>query len=165
MLQKIFKVSRRKSISLAVKLNIIVELEGNLNFTKIAKKFELAVTTVRTIWKSKEQIKSAVKHGSLVNKKLHSQIMDKMEDAVALFVNKMAKRNAAIDGITIEQKANSIYAKLKSEMPSSSKGHPKFVASNGWLGSFKRRYQLKNIRVKGEIASADTSAAKLYPLD
>uniref|UniRef100_A0A8C3S0T5 HTH CENPB-type domain-containing protein n=1 Tax=Chelydra serpentina TaxID=8475 RepID=A0A8C3S0T5_CHESE len=38
-----------------------------------------------------------------------------------------------------------------------------FKASQGWLNSFRNRFNLKNVQTTGEVASANEEAAKAYP--
>lgn len=39
----------------------------------------------------------------------------------------------------------------------------KFEASPGWFASFKKQQGFHNKRIAGEVASADTKAARTYP--
>lgn len=49
--------------------------------------------------------------------------------------------------------------------PVRKKSKIEFSASKGWLENFKKRFALRNICLSGEAASADTEAAKLYPVE
>ncbi|GFU68401.1 HTH CENPB-type domain-containing protein [Trichonephila clavipes] len=63
-------------------------------------------------------------------------------------------------------KALKFYKELKESEPSTSsrESNPQFSASTGWLTGFiKKRHSFHNLKIKGEVASADEEAARKYP--
>lgn len=59
-----------------------------------------------------------------------------------------------------------IYERLQESEPSTNlKGTKKLIfnASEGWLTGFLKRHAFHNVKIKGEIASADENAAKSFP--
>ncbi|GFT63360.1 DDE-1 domain-containing protein [Trichonephila clavipes] len=61
-------------------------------------------------------------------------------------------------------KALKFYKELKESEPSTSsrESNPQFSASTGWLTGFIKRH-FHNLKIKGEVASADEEAARKYP--
>ncbi|GFT17732.1 tigger transposable element-derived protein 1 [Trichonephila clavipes] len=57
------------------------------------------------------------------------------------------------------------YKELKESEPSTSsrESNPQFSASTGWLTGFIKRHSFHNLKIKGEVASADEEAARKYP--
>ncbi|GFV24914.1 uncharacterized protein TNCV_883801 [Trichonephila clavipes] len=62
-------------------------------------------------------------------------------------------------------KALKFYKELKESEPSisSRESNPQFSASTGWLTGFIKRHSFHNLKIKGEVASADEEAARKYP--
>ncbi|GFV63494.1 uncharacterized protein TNCV_4553401 [Trichonephila clavipes] len=62
-------------------------------------------------------------------------------------------------------KALKFYKELKESEPSTSsrESNPQFSASTGWLTGFIKRHSFHNLKIKGEVASADEEAARKYP--
>ncbi|GFT22469.1 tigger transposable element-derived protein 1 [Trichonephila clavipes] len=59
-------------------------------------------------------------------------------------------------------KALKFYKELKESEPSTSsrESNPQFSASTGWLTGFIKRHSFHNLKIKGEVASADEEAAE-----
>ncbi|XP_050454180.1 tigger transposable element-derived protein 1-like [Cataglyphis hispanica] len=64
----------------------------------------------------------------------------------------------------IQEKARHYFNQLKDLEPSSSScsRNVTFSASNGWFAGFVQRYALHNVKIQGEAASADETAAMNY---
>ncbi|XP_067136827.1 tigger transposable element-derived protein 1-like [Centruroides vittatus] len=91
--------------------------------------------------------------------------LEKTEQALILWIQDFTEKRIPIDGELIKEKAIRFYNQLKDLEPSCSSSHTesrKFSASNGWLVGFLRRHALHNLKIKGEAASADETAAKNY---
>ncbi|GFY36693.1 tigger transposable element-derived protein 1 [Trichonephila clavipes] len=52
---------------------------------------------------------------------------------------------------------------LKESEPYILLSNPQFSASTGWLTGFIKRHSFHNLKIKGEVASADEEAARKYP--
>ncbi|CAM4653484.1 unnamed protein product [Lepidochelys kempii] len=103
-----------------------------------------------------------------ITAKLMSHVRDKIlvktEKALNLWLEDMNRKRMPIDGNTLREKALRLYALFK---PPTEAGQPsdekEFKASQGWLNSFRNRFNLKNVQTTGEAASANEEAAKAYP--
>ncbi|UYV73113.1 PMPCA [Cordylochernes scorpioides] len=79
--------------------------------------------------------------------------------------NKFGQFCTVGDGHLIKMKALKFYKELKESEPSTSsrESNPQFSASTGWLTGFIKRHSFHNLKIKGEVASADEEAARKYP--
>ena len=76
------------------------------------------------------------------------------------------RKKISIAGKIIKEKALGIYNRLQDF--ESSVSHQvtikmAFNASHGWLTGFLKRDDFHNVKIQGELASADANAAKNYP--
>ncbi|UYV81798.1 hypothetical protein LAZ67_20002483 [Cordylochernes scorpioides] len=91
------------------------------------------------------------------------------QDAIRTLIDSLPRRVAACiavrDGHLIKMKALKFYKELKESEPSTSsrESNPQFSASTGWLTGFIKRHSFHNLKIKGEVASADEEAARKYP--
>ena len=78
----------------------------------------------------------------------------KVERALNSRVEDMDRKRVPADGNVLRQKALSLYEDFQKKDGMEEETKP-FTASRGWLHSFGDRFNLKNIKVVGEAASAD----------
>ena len=92
-------------------------------------------------------------------------IIEKTEKALVIWIEDLTQKRIPIDGNLIKQKALKFHRQLKeSDISTSSCGrNQQFTASTGWLTGFIKRHSFHNLRIKGEVASADEEAARIYP--
>ncbi|XP_050465078.1 tigger transposable element-derived protein 1-like, partial [Cataglyphis hispanica] len=74
------------------------------------------------------------------------------------------KKRIPVHKELIQEKARHYFNQLKDLEPSSSScsRNVTFSASNGWFAGFVQRYALHNVKIQGEAASADETAAMNY---
>jgi Tc5 transposase DNA-binding domain/CENP-B N-terminal DNA-binding domain len=153
---------KRKAVTLEVKIKMLDRLREGEKLGTVAKKFNLNESTVRTIRDNEEKIRSNVVVDSANSAKrvcrTRNPVMEIMEKAVMIWIEDNTQRRIPMSGLSIKHKALSIYKKLM-ESGSSGSDH-QFSASNGWLDKFKHRFNLHNLKLTGESASADTEAQK-----
>lgn len=82
----------------------------------------------------------------------------KTEEALNLWLEDMNGKRVSVDSNVLRQKALSLCEDFGKGSTENSECES-FTASNGWLHRFRKRYELKNIKITGEAASADTNAA------
>ncbi|GFR26143.1 tigger transposable element-derived protein 1 [Trichonephila clavata] len=162
------KEARPISISLETKIKILDRLKDNERIADISRHLNLNESSIRTIRQAEDKIRGSFASGSSVLVKVTARpratIMEKMEQALTVWVEDMTTKRLPIDKNTIKQKALKIFDCLKenSEFSADDTSH-KFVASNGWFEKFKKRHALHNIKLQGEKASADAEVAEEYP--
>lgn len=159
--------SKRKYISIDTKMKILDCFKNKERLIDISKKFGLSESTVRTIKGNEEKIRSSIASGSSTLAKItarpRSKIYEKMEESLMIWIEDMTKKRFPLDGIVIKNKALKIFNYLKNIEPfSSHEENQTFIASNGWFEKFKKRHGLQNIKIQGEVASANFEAADAF---
>ncbi|XP_055585228.1 tigger transposable element-derived protein 1-like [Uranotaenia lowii] len=126
----------RRSLTLEIKIQILDCLAQGATPAVFSRKFGLNDATVRTVKKNEKRIRDSVASGTDLSAKKSSYARDPV-------IEKMEKRSE----------------------PSSSDGIKSFSASAGWFSGFLKRYSLHNVKLRGESASADETAARNYPAE
>ena len=159
-------VMKRKAISMEVKSEIIKRHEEGESCASIGRKMELARTTVVTIVKDRERILNHIKGSTPMSStcitKQRSQLIIEMERLLVLWLDDQRQRRMPVSLLVMQEKARRLFETLKSQQPPGSQ-EEQFQASKGWFNRFKARANLHNIRIQGEAASADVSAASEFP--
>lgn len=160
--------TRKKSVlPLKVKIEMLDRLRLGESFASISRSFNVNESTVRSIKKSEDKIRSSVASTSLSAKIVRDPAIEKMEVALSLWIEDRNQKRVPLSGPLIREKAKRLYAHFK-EPDGSCSGECTdrgFQASEGWFNKFKLRQSLHNIKIVGEAASADTAAAERYPED
>lgn len=91
-----------------------------------------------------------------------------MEKALLTWIEDHTQKRIPVDTSTIKKKALRTYDQIKKLEPSTSSKptddyQNKFAASNRWLQGFLERHAIHNVKIKGEIASGNITAAKEFP--
>ncbi|XP_067140790.1 tigger transposable element-derived protein 1-like [Centruroides vittatus] len=161
---------KRKFICLQTKIEILDRIKNHEQIADIGRHFNLNESTIRSIKQSEEKIRNSVPSGSSIFAKNvahpRAPIIEKMEQALILWVEDMNKKLLPLNKSTLKHKALKILDYLK-QMGQSSADEisVKFMASNSWFEKFKKRHSLHNIHIQGEKTSADEDAAKKYPAE
>ena len=149
-----------------MKLEILKRQDRGEGTSAIARALRLAQSTVWTVLKNREAIKKAGESATSLQSKLLTKhrepIMNRMEKMLAVWINDHNHRNMPLSMHLICEKALSLFNVLKDEMKVEG---IEFKASKGWFDKFKRRSSLHNVKVTGEVASADTEAAEKFKPD
>ncbi|CAK9807583.1 Putative CENPB DNA-binding domain-containing protein 1 [Anthophora plagiata] len=148
---------KRKSMSLDMKMRILNQLEKGEKPTAIAKAYGINESTVRTIKKRKESIRSSVASGTLSSSQCSSYtrnpVIENMEKALMIWMDDNMQKKIPMNSLMIREKAVHIFNRLK-EQASSIDKMDTFSASKGWFQNFKKRYSLRNLKFKGESFKA-----------
>ncbi|KAM7167732.1 tigger transposable element-derived protein 1-like [Macrochelys suwanniensis] len=150
------------------KLNVLDLLKGGMSVASVARKYSRNESSIRAIKIIETEIRQAVASSAPKTAKVTSQVREKAlvktEKALNLWLEDMNRKRVPMNGTMLQEKALSIYAMFK---PPTEEGQPsdkkEFKASQGWLNSFRNRFNLKNVQTTGEAASANEEAAKAYP--
>ena len=162
---------KHKWLSLSEKLDIIKSHENGASFAKISRDKSMAESTVRNIVKAKNELRKQSVNSPITNKmnvafRNRSRIIDKMEHLLYIWLEDNIQNNVPLSKFSIQAEARNIYERLKCEMcdKTFAEENETFSASNGWFERFKARVGLHNVQINGEASSADTQAAKTYPI-
>lgn len=163
------KKVKRKTIPLDTKILILNRLADGEGSTAVANEFKLGESTIRAIHKRaskiNESINSATNESSRRASYSRNIVIEKTEKALVFWIKDLTKKRIPIHKDLIKEKARQYFNQLKDLEPSSSSScleNLKFSASNGWFTGFLRRYALHNVKIQGEAASANETAAKNY---
>ncbi|XP_071053620.1 tigger transposable element-derived protein 1-like [Onthophagus taurus] len=163
------KKRNRKAISLQTKLEVLRRIDASERIIDICDALGLPKSTVQTIRKDKEKIKlhsqsaASLSVSKLTSKR--SDRMEKMEQLLMMWIEDNNQRKMAMSQINIQEKAISIFEHWNGEGTSDGPSmDEKFLASRGWFEKFKKRHNLRNVKMKGGAASADTDIALAYPM-
>ena len=85
-----------------------------------------------------------------------SPVMKEMEKLLLTWLDHQNKLNVPVRMSLIQVKAKSTYYDLEGDDKKA------FNASSGWFANFRKRYGYHNIKMTGEVASADKKAAEEY---
>lgn len=158
----------RKSLTIETKIKILNSLAGGISRTDVCKKYNLKYTTLKSIISKENTIRSSFSNGSdkinATSCYVRDNLVVKMDKALLLWIADNNRKKIPLNGEVIKQKALGLYSLLRRDQQSSSQ-MKQFQASNGWLQKFVKRNSIKNVKMKGECASADEEAASLYPVE
>lgn len=156
-------VKRKRCVmTLDKKIQLLDCLAAGESYASAAKKFKVNESTVRTIKKREESIRSSILRGTSSSCKVtcfsRPQTLENMEKALYVWIEDQTKKRVPVSTQIIQEKAIRLYNSLKSDNESLT-----FQASKGWFERFKKRFSLHNVKIVGESASADHAAASQYP--
>ncbi|UYV61603.1 hypothetical protein LAZ67_1005513 [Cordylochernes scorpioides] len=163
------KKQKRSAISLETKIIILDCLAKGERSTAIGKRYNLGESTIRAIKKNEAAIRRSVRSGTNLSSKISSYsrgtLIEKTEKALVIWIEDLTQKRIPLDGHLIKMKALKFYKELKESEPSTSsrESNPQFSASTGWLTGFIKSHSFHNLKIKGEVASADEEAARKYP--
>lgn len=143
---------KRKILSVNDKIKIIRELENGQSNSAVCKTHGLSASTVSTIWKNRDKLRTAFEQNKPQVKKIRLCEKDDLDKAlIAWFKVKMSE--------TIPVPINGPILKVQAEKFAEQLGYKDFVCSDGWLNRFKTRHQIVFGKISGEEGSVDNSGA------
>lgn len=154
---------KRKVVTIAQKLEAIKRLDqGNL-LKNVASDYGVGVSTVAE-WRQKrnklEQWSSVLASPNVKRKSMKSGEYNKIDEALYLWFTQQRDKGTPLSGPILQEKAISISEDLPvREAPDT------FTASDGWLGRWKKRHGIRNLKICGEKLSADMSAVDDFKED
>lgn len=157
--------TKRKAISLETKVTILNKLKAGQGSTSVAKAFGLNESTVRSIKQVEDSIRKSVSSGTNVSQKFSSykrdKAMEEMEKVLIIWIEDNVRKRIPVDTGSIKHKALRIFQLLKDKDQTPSV--IEFSASKGWFENFKKRHNLHNLHIRGELASGNAKTASEYP--
>ena len=136
---------KRNELSLKKKVEVVKYTKKNPNVgsRKLASLFECGKTQIQTILRKQEAIMNDFEaNGDGGRKIFRSTDNEDINEAVYKWYCLARQRNIPISGPLLQEEALQIAKTIDPET--------KFKASNGWLESFKKRHNLKQITISGE---------------
>ncbi|XP_071052906.1 tigger transposable element-derived protein 1-like [Onthophagus taurus] len=139
-----------------------------MTVAEVARKNSVNKSSIRTIGQNKEKIRKSIESSVRESSKFVTYSrkgpIEKVENALALWIEDQTQKRVAVSSVIIRDKATKLHDNfLKNESSSSNSELKPFVASKRWFDKFKNWHSLHSLKLMGESASADHEAAKLYP--
>ncbi|XP_046145858.1 jerky protein homolog-like [Osmia bicornis bicornis] len=149
---------KRVSLTMQQRLDVLKDLETS-SIATVAAKYNVHYTTVRRIKQKAavigefEDQDSKAKRRQRVRKPKFEELEERL---LKLFIERRTVGDYISDALLIEKATE-----LKEEFGAPSQ----FKVSKGWLAKFKRRNNIRLVRVYGEKASADEDGARKFVAD
>lgn len=137
-------------LTLKEKAEILDFLQKGSSVTCLAKKYNVAKSTICGIKKKEKIILKSVNNtfsGPGKRKTLRTSELPKMEKALYRWFIRMRDKNWPVSALMLKEKAKTLHSKLKEHDGG-------FHASDGWLQGFKKRYGVRLLQVSGEKLSS-----------
>ncbi|XP_064090704.1 tigger transposable element-derived protein 1-like [Macrobrachium nipponense] len=155
------------------KYYIIKRSEKGETNTEIGRALGLNRTTVQSIVKDKERILQHMECGASMKAvttqgattrigKQHNPNLVAMEKLLLVWLEDQIQRHVPVGIALIQEKARELYEAVVEKQGEGS-ATESFAASRGWFNRFKVRANLHNLKLQGEVASADEEAAERFP--
>lgn len=109
------RVSKRKKsvLPLKVKIEMLDRLRLGVSIASISRSFNVNESTVRSIKKSQDKIRSSVASTSLSAKIVRDPAIEKMEVALSLWIEDRNQKRVPLSGAMVREKAKRLYAHFK----------------------------------------------------
>ncbi|KAM4030834.1 tigger transposable element-derived protein 1-like [Anomaloglossus baeobatrachus] len=155
---------RREGITIEIKKDIIEKHEEGMRVSDIAKLYNKSTSTVCTILKKKDEIKSLdTAKGITRVSKQRPRVLEDVEKLLLVWINEKQLAGDTVTENLICEKAKVLYTDLTSKLPSTAtENEESFKASRGWCENFKKRSGIHSVVRHEEAASLDAKAAKEF---
>jgi hypothetical protein len=158
--------SQCKSLTIKEKMEVIWQMEKGETWPDVCCVFTLVSSTVTAIMKNVETTKqpsqSAVNIGAGPSYNTYSQnkTVEIMEKLLVVWIEDMTQHHLPLTESLIRYEVKSLFDELSGEED----GSNDFTASRGWCFRFKNRTKIHNVKMSGEAASADITAANEFQI-
>lgn len=145
----------RKVLFLSEKIEILDLLKSGMSFAEVGRQVGKNESSIRTIKQKEAEIRANVRSDPTTAKVLslvRDKVLVKTEEALNVWLEDMTQKNMPVDGRIVREKALSLYEQYSEGVEESER--KEFKASKGWLVSYVKRYNLKNLKIAGDSASA-----------
>jgi len=134
---------RRRCFAIAEKVKIIERLESGVSNKNLGQELGISQSTLSTIWKSKDQIKSVFQKDVTSNKRIKSSQHQDVEQALLEWFKIQRSKNIPINGPILQEKATEFGKRFnKTDFQCSS-----------WITRFRHRNNIVFGKINGESAS------------
>ncbi|XP_068208449.1 tigger transposable element-derived protein 1-like [Palaemon carinicauda] len=154
----------KRTMTMEIKHEIIEKHESDVRVTELARQYERSTSTICTILKQKNAIKSTKPSKRVtILSKLCSDIQDGMDRRLLIWIKEKQLAGDSMTETIICEKASRMYDDLEgkqaAERRETSTPAETFKASRGWLDKFKKRTGMHSVVRHGEATSLDSKAA------
>lgn len=142
-------LKKRKILTLEERINVIERNEKGETARKIAVSLSVGKTQIQNVIKDKESIRNEWQKGAQAQRKYATArrtVYGDLNERVWEWFCVARSKNIPVSGKLIQEKAIIVSAELN---------YDDFAASNGWLESFKNRYNITASVLSGESADVN----------
>ena len=141
-----------KSLTIRRKLEIVNAVEKappTKTKKEIAAEFDIPPSTLSTIMKKKDSLKTMATHGSTKKKRNRDPSRTDVDEALYIWFSAARAQSVPLSGEMLKAKAEDLASELEPGVP--------WSCSNGWLSRWKKRHSITFRAICGENASVDLS--------
>ncbi|XP_066471613.1 zinc finger and SCAN domain-containing protein 30-like [Tiliqua scincoides] len=149
----------RKVLSLSKKIEILDLLKSGMTASAVGRKIGKNESSIRAIKQKEAEIRANVRTDPTTAKRVslvRDKVLVKTEKALRAWLEDMNQEFIPVDGAILREKALCLYEQYCEGVEKSER--KQFKASKGWLASYVKRYNLKNLTLTGVSALADALA-------
>ncbi|KAG8231638.1 hypothetical protein J437_LFUL011479 [Ladona fulva] len=128
---------KRNTFTLQMKINLLNELDSGVKLTKVAKKYDVPISTLSTIYRDRHKVRSAESMIGGGRKRIRMGAYQNVDEEVLQWYWNETREGRKPNGPQIQEKAREIAHLF---------GEKNFEGSAGWLKCFKDRYGLSKCR-------------------
>ena len=144
--KKTGNTGKRICLTYETKAEIIAEVDKGTKAKKdIAKEYGIQPNTLSTFLKDRQKIIGGIVKGKQKCKRQKPCTLPELDGAMKIWFDQTRSADVTVDGSIM---------RAKGEVLASELGHTGYSMSNGWYGRWKKRYNIKTLKVTGEAASA-----------
>lgn len=124
---------KRKAITVEEKFAVICRLEAGESNVVVSSEFGLSHSTISTIWKSRDKIKTAVDINKLNNKKIRKSCNEEIDAALLQWFQIQRSRGIPLSGSVLQAKAEEFGRTM---------GKQDYKCSESWIQRFRNRHNI-----------------------
>ena len=151
---------RRKRVSLTIfqKVEILKKLQHGSSVKMIQEEYNVGKSTIYDLRSDKEKILQYAAECESANLMKNRKTMkpakfDELDRVLYEWFKQRRSEGIPISGFILREKAREFHQTMDLEV---------CQFSDGWLKNFRKRYDIKHLKVNGKKNSADTEAAEKY---
>lgn len=130
-------------LDLKSKIEVLRKIKAGVEKSKILKEYKIGETTYYKFMRDENELMNKVKKQQNKHRKTFRKLKSNyLDDAVLEWFQQARDRGDPVSGPLIREKALILNEKLY--------GPSDFKASNGWLITFKKRYNIRHVDMKGD---------------
>ncbi|XP_043474886.1 jerky protein homolog-like [Leptopilina heterotoma] len=150
------KQRRNKTcLDLKSKIEVLRKIRAGVEKSKILKEYKIGETTYYKFMRDENELMNKVKKQQNKHRKTFRKIKSNyLDDAVLEWFQQARDRGDPVSGPLIRERALILNEKLD--------GPSDFKASNGWLITFKKRYNIRHVDLKGDKHVNDSECIKEF---
>ncbi|XP_060873641.1 tigger transposable element-derived protein 6-like [Metopolophium dirhodum] len=138
----------RHQFTLDEKIGIIGRLENGEKNSVISKEFGTSSSTISTIWKNRDTLKTMFQTTSLKAKRLRTAQHKNLEEAVLVWFKQQRLLNVPLSDPILQAKTDQLAEKMKID---------NFKCSTSWIQRFRQRHNKIGLgKISGESSAVNT---------